>query len=72
MPCLDAKALETDPEGMAFLRSVLRPDAGATQTVPLLPEPAASSSVVLAPVPAALPAKTRHPRRSAALQPAIG
>ncbi len=24
MPVLDAKALETDPQGMAFLRSVLR------------------------------------------------
>jgi len=26
MPCLDAKALETDPDGMAFLLSVLRPE----------------------------------------------
>jgi hypothetical protein len=26
MPFLDAKALETDPEGMAFLRSVIRPN----------------------------------------------
>ena len=25
MPFLDAKALEIDPEGMAFLRSVIRP-----------------------------------------------
>jgi hypothetical protein len=25
MPVLDAKALDTDPEGMAFLRSVIRP-----------------------------------------------
>ena len=25
MPFLNAKALETDPEGMAFLRSVIRP-----------------------------------------------
>ena len=25
MPVLDAKALETDPVGMAFLRSVIRP-----------------------------------------------
>jgi hypothetical protein len=25
MPILDAKALETDPEGMAFLRAVIRP-----------------------------------------------
>ncbi|MBB4038548.1 hypothetical protein GGR34_000177 [Microvirga flocculans] len=26
MPVLDAKALETDPKGMAFLKSVLHPD----------------------------------------------
>jgi hypothetical protein len=25
MPFLDAKALETDPDGMAFLRSVIEP-----------------------------------------------
>ena len=25
MPFLDAKALETDPDGMAFLRAVIRP-----------------------------------------------
>lgn len=29
MPFLDAKALEHDPAGMAFLKAVLRPDAGA-------------------------------------------
>jgi hypothetical protein len=28
MPFLDAKALETDPEGMAFLRAVLGPARG--------------------------------------------
>ncbi len=28
MPSLDAKALETDQEGLAFLRSVLRPESG--------------------------------------------
>jgi hypothetical protein len=27
MPFLDAKALETDPEGLAFLRAVLKPAA---------------------------------------------
>ncbi len=27
MPFLDAKALETDPDGMAFLRSVIRPNS---------------------------------------------
>lgn len=26
MPHLDAKALETDPDGMEFLRAVLRPE----------------------------------------------
>ena len=26
MPFLDAKALKTDPDGMAFLRSVISPD----------------------------------------------
>ena len=26
MPFLDAKALEIDPDGMAFLRSVIRPN----------------------------------------------
>ena len=26
MPFLDANALESDPEGMAFLRSVIRPN----------------------------------------------
>jgi hypothetical protein len=26
MPFLDAAALESDPEGLAFLRSILRPD----------------------------------------------
>jgi len=27
MPFLDAKALETDPDGLAFLRAVLKPTA---------------------------------------------
>ena len=31
MPVLDAKALETDPEGMAFLRAVLGPPAAKKQ-----------------------------------------
>ena len=26
MPFLNAKALDTDPDGMAFLRAVIRPD----------------------------------------------
>jgi hypothetical protein len=32
MPVLDAKALETDPEGMAFLRAVLGPAAEKKQS----------------------------------------
>ena len=46
VPFLDAKALETDPHGMAFLRSVIRPDferepdAGACPPLPRKePEP---------------------------------
>jgi hypothetical protein len=31
VPFLDAKALETDPDGMAFLRSVIRPDFAQEQ-----------------------------------------
>jgi hypothetical protein len=33
MPVLDAKALETDPEGMAFLRAVLGPPAAKQGSV---------------------------------------
>ena len=29
MPVLDAKALKTDPKGLAFLRAVLRPEQGS-------------------------------------------
>lgn len=31
MPVLDAKALKTDPKGLAFLRDVLRPAATGSQ-----------------------------------------
>jgi hypothetical protein len=34
MPFLDANALETDPEGMAFLRAVLRPSAEKQGSAP--------------------------------------
>lgn len=34
MPVLDAKALETDPKGMAFLLSVLRPNPSAASPQP--------------------------------------
>lgn len=33
MPFLDARALETDPDGMAFLRSVIRPNFDQEQAV---------------------------------------
>jgi hypothetical protein len=34
MPVLDANALETDPEGMAFLRAVLKPTAEKQGSAP--------------------------------------
>jgi hypothetical protein len=34
MPFLDAKALETDPEGMAFLRAVIRPRSRRRKAAP--------------------------------------
>ena len=37
MPFLDAKALETDPEGMAFLRSVIGPHARRRKAAPKAP-----------------------------------
>jgi hypothetical protein len=72
MPCLDAKALEIDPEGMAFLRSVLRQNEDAAAAVPALPEPAMSPPGLTAPSRACVPAKVRRPRRAAPVQPAIG
>ena len=70
MPCLDAKALETDPEGMAFLRSVLRPDAGEAPAVPALPRPIPLP--MAAPVPVGLPARARRSRRAAPLETPVG
>ena len=32
MPVLDAKALKTDPKGLAFLRDVLRPGDGSRKS----------------------------------------
>jgi hypothetical protein len=72
MPCLDAKALETDPEGMAFLRSVLRPDAGEAPAVPALPQPMPLPMAMAAPVPAGLPARARRSRRAAPLETPVG
>jgi len=37
MPVLDATALESDPEGLAFLRSVLRPEPGERRRSSPLP-----------------------------------
>ena len=37
MPFLTAKALEIDPDGMAFLRAVIRPDYELEQTAPPRP-----------------------------------
>ena len=33
MPFLNAKALDTDPDGMAFLRAVIRPDFEREESV---------------------------------------
>ena len=33
MPFLDAKALDNDPDGMAFLRSVIRPNSAQEEAV---------------------------------------
>ena len=67
MPFLDAKALETDPDGTAFLRSVLRPTfeqeeatsirQGGRETLDLL-TPAAPPPLEAqaAPAPVAVPA----------------
>ncbi len=55
MPVLDAKALKTDPEGLAFLRDVLRP-AGAEK--PAAPLAAVSRPRRKAAKPASLPAET--------------
>jgi len=56
MPVLDAKALETDPEGMAFLRAVLKPAGGQ--------KGAASGAARPEPNPAfAVPLKAECPRR---------
>lgn len=51
MPFLDAKALETDPDGMAFLRAVLRPKVGRADPVPSFAKPAQSRPPFEAPLP---------------------
>ena len=48
MPFLDAKALDVDPEGMAFLRSVIRPnferEEVASASVPKQAQPLEAAS----------------------------
>lgn len=58
MPCLDAKALENDPDGMAFLRSVLRPEADEVRSGPALRKPAMAASEGMS-----LPMQFRRSRR---------
>ena len=55
MPFLDAKALEIDPEGMAFLRSILKPETAEVRPAPSLPVPGLPSSVTAAPEERAAP-----------------
>jgi hypothetical protein len=43
MPVLDAKALKTDPEGAAFLLSVLRRNPSAVPKTAAKPAPAAEA-----------------------------
>lgn len=45
MPVLDAKALETDPKGVAFLSSVLHPHAAASRSQPREVSPSKSPSL---------------------------
>jgi hypothetical protein len=59
MPVLDAKALKTDPEGLAFLRDVLRP-AGTGAEKPAAPLVAVSRPRRKAAKPATLPGETSH------------
>ncbi len=70
MPVLDAKALDIDPEGMAFLRSVIKPEAGRTTS---RAEPAARlqpAPPFEVPLPAGGKAPRRRVRREAAPVPA--
>jgi hypothetical protein len=39
MPFLDAAALESDPEGLAFLRSILKPDPERRSPYVAMPRP---------------------------------
>jgi hypothetical protein len=72
MPCLDAKALENDQEGMAFLRSVLSPATGEVRPRPALPEPMPFPEAVVVPASASHLAKSRRARRAGQSRPALG
>ena len=52
MPFLDAKALETDPDGLAFLRAVLKPTAKRAPSDPHGAAPAESRPPFIPPCPA--------------------
>ncbi len=52
MPFLDAKALETDPDGLAFLRAVLKPTAKRAPSDPHGAAPAESRPPFIPPGPA--------------------
>jgi hypothetical protein len=59
MPVLDAKALKADPDGLAFLRDVLRPaGAGAERPVSPLSAFARPRPKSVKAGPSALPAET--------------
>jgi hypothetical protein len=70
MPVLDAKALETDPEGMAFLRAVIRPKSEKGEPASLMTEAKAKRRVRAPRCPGeaqrgSVPAETDEPVASA-------
>lgn len=70
MPFLDAKALETDPEGMAFLRAVIGPKNRRKQPAPRPLATADQAQTEVAPLCAAeganpAPFDTPHPLETA-------
>ena len=71
MPFLDAKALETDPDGLAFLRAVLKPTAKRAPSDPHGDAPAESRPPFIPPCPAP-GRRARRARLPAAPRPARG
>ena len=70
MPFLDAKALETDPEGMAFLRSVINQKGRRKKAAPDLSRATGQPDVHTAPPgapasPSGKRSETRHPLETA-------